>query len=112
QKVGSTHAPELSRRNPSRTKSALPPSIPAWWKRKVYAQPVSTKAIFAKALKRRHHSAASVNPMTLLRPRSFSLPPIPRGSQAKRYVSREAFVRPMKNQLQQQRHKGNQNHES
>src|SRR5207237_9839296 len=67
-----------------------------------YAQPVSTKAIFAKALKRRHHSAASVNPMTLLRPRSFSLPPIPRGSQAKRYVSREAFVRRMRKGLQKQ----------
>src|SRR5439155_894128 len=60
------------------------------------AQPFSTKAIFSKALKRRHHSVASVNPATSLRLQSFLLHLIPRGSQAKRFVLREVFVRPKK----------------
>src|SRR5205814_1537867 len=64
--------------------------------KKAFGQPVSTKAIFAKALKRRHHSVASVNPATSLLPQSFLLPLIPRGSPAKRFVSREVFVRPTK----------------
>ena len=57
------------------------------------AQPVSTKAIFGKALKRRHHWVVSVNPRTSLLPQSFLLPLIPRGSQVKHFVSREVFVR-------------------
>ena len=69
------------------------------------AQPVSTKAIFAKALKHRHHSAASANPMTSLPPRSFLLRPIPRGSRAKRFVSRRrSSLGQRNNELQKQLH--------
>src|SRR5712692_1669007 len=81
-------SPERWPRNSGRAKFESMPSIPAWWKRRECAQPASTKAISAKALKHRHRWAASANLRTLLRRRSFSLRPIPRGSQAKRCVSR------------------------
>src|SRR5206468_4258742 len=86
--------PSLGRwpRNWGRAKSALTPSIPAWWKRRECAQRASTKAIFAKALKRKLRLAASGSLRTSLPPRSFSLRLIPGGSRAKHCVSLAASV--------------------
>ena len=81
-------------RSSVRARSASTRSIPAWWKRKACTQRDSPRAIFAKALKHKRRSAALASPRTLRPPRSSSLPPIPRGSPAKRYMSRVAFVKP------------------
>src|SRR6266446_4094622 len=73
-------------------KSALTPSIPAWWKQKEQSPAVTPKATCAKVSKRKHLSVASVNPTTSGRPRSSSRRTIPTGSPARRCLSREVFV--------------------